>query len=370
MSVRFHPSLQQVAKVRIALKFLYEYKFKVVCANFLGDRGKKEHFYSECILRRVHLLSLPDAVERNIASIVRALAMEVAEWYKIHKDLLPDADLDYWGTICWYSHGTIDYLATARAFLLDKHLNRRQRFVLSCQYYLEDDVHALWRQMTAFDLNCIAGSTGLTGNFRYWMEALHSNTKLNWMRISREASIVNYYCRTGFPKHFFSGNLLGLIHYFPKLRLAEARFRCLYRAILKESIRPFYLYLCLAEMSDHEVDAMFDRFPEGHRYQLFVSFLHWPLQSIFLNIIERFRHRISNPMYIDLFEFILFDKFERGLFDYEYVSLVKQLWAPLPESTKSYLRKSRFIPCIEHIMNLGDQDPIPTNLIKLCARRG
>ncbi|GFQ89846.1 uncharacterized protein TNCT_167481 [Trichonephila clavata] len=99
MSIKFRPSLQQLANVRIALRFLYEFKFKAVCQGYQGlqeERKRREKFYGEFVLKRVHLLDLPNILKRTISGIVRALATEVREWYKCNKDFLPDAHVDYW----------------------------------------------------------------------------------------------------------------------------------------------------------------------------------------------------------------------------------------------------------------------------------
>ncbi|GFU74144.1 uncharacterized protein TNCV_1642681 [Trichonephila clavipes] len=368
MNIRFFPSLQLLAEVRIALRFLYELQFHIVRTDFKGVIGGMERFYSERVYQRVRLIHLPNPIRKRIAGIIRAMATEVAKWYDCHRNLLPPAKNDYGKRICWYSHGAIDYFTTARAFLQDGNLNRRQRFVLSCKYYLEDVVETLWEDMSEDDLMFITRKTGLTSDLRFWMDALQSGTALDWTQITHEAETGNHY-RTNYPSNFFSGNYLGLPYYFSRLRSVNARFRCLYLAIENYSIRPFYLYLCLAQIQDYEVDDMFNRFPEKHRCRVIESFLYWPLQGILLSIIERFRSRISNEIYLHLFEFILYERFERTVLDYQYVSLVKQLWAPLSEETKSFVRKDRLFPCITYILNSADQDLIPHNLIELLRCR-
>ncbi|GFY46099.1 uncharacterized protein TNIN_3461 [Trichonephila inaurata madagascariensis] len=332
MNIRFFPSLQQLAEVRIALRFLYEFQFRIVLTDFQGVIG----------------------------GIIRAMGTEVAKWYDCHKDLLPPANNDYGKKICWYSHGAIDYFATARAFLQDDNLNRRQRFILSCKYYLEYNVETLWEDVSDDDLMFIMR------NIRFWMDVLQWSTALDWTQITYEAETGNCY-RTNYPSNFLR-NCLWLPYYFSRLRSVKARFRCLYLAIENYSIRPFYLYLCLAQIQDYEIDDMFNRFPEKYRCRVFESFLYWPLQGIFLSIIERFRSRISNEIYLYLFKFILCERFKRTVLDYQYVSLVKQLWAPLSEETKSFVRKDRLFIFISYILGSADKDPIPYNLIELFSR--
>ncbi|GFY51057.1 uncharacterized protein TNIN_22 [Trichonephila inaurata madagascariensis] len=269
------------------------------------------------------------------------MVIEVEQWYNCHWDFLPDADFNYLGRICWYSHGTIDYLATARVLLQDVNLNHRQRFILSYKYCLQDEQRQP-EEMFADDLTYVSRIAGLTTTLRSWMDELRSNNPLNWKQITHEAEFGRYYRSKKIQ--VFSGNYLGLLYYFKKLRSPEVRYRCLYLALEKNSIRPFYLYLCLARLPDYELDALFNRFSERNRYLIIRSFLHWPLQCIFPSIVERFRNRISDQIYLDLFKFILFEIFERELLDYEYVSLVKQLWAPLSENTKRFVRENGLYP--------------------------
>ncbi|GFQ67068.1 uncharacterized protein TNCT_548181 [Trichonephila clavata] len=189
MNIRFFPSLPQLAEVRIARKFLYEFQFHIVLTGLKGVIGGMERFYTESLHRRVRLINLPNPIRKSIVTVVRAMATEVANWYDSNRDLLPPVR-DYYGRrICWYSHGSIDYLATARAFLQDENLNSTQRFVLSCKYYLEDDVKTLWEDIYKADLMFIMRNIELTIDLRFWMDALESSTALDWTKITREAEI-------------------------------------------------------------------------------------------------------------------------------------------------------------------------------------
>ncbi|GFQ92211.1 uncharacterized protein TNCT_211 [Trichonephila clavata] len=192
MNIIFCPSLQLLAQVRIALKLLYKFQFQIVRTDFQGAFGGMGRFYRESIHRMVRLIRAPDFIRRSIAGIVLALATEVAKWYDCHKDLLPLANIDNWSKICWYSHGTIDFFATAQAFLQDDNLNPRQRFVLSCKYYLEDYVQMLWNDLPEDDLMFIMSNTGLTCDLRFWLDALQSSNTLDWTQITRKVESGNY----------------------------------------------------------------------------------------------------------------------------------------------------------------------------------
>ncbi|GFX02480.1 uncharacterized protein TNCV_194581 [Trichonephila clavipes] len=262
MNIRFRPSLQLLAKVRIALKLLLRLDFRIVLADLLREHGGMESFYKECIHQNGPGLSLEFTVERNIVSVVRTMVTEIVEWCDCHGDFLPDAGFGNWGIICWYSHGTIDYLATARALLQDENLNRRQRFILIYKYCLQDE-QTQSEEMFADDLTYVSRIAGLSTTLRSWMDALRSNNPVSWKQITHEVEFGRYYRS---KKIQFSENYLGLLHYFKKLTNPEARYRCLYLALGNDSIRPFYLYMCLAGLPDYEVDAMFNRFSERKRY--------------------------------------------------------------------------------------------------------
>ncbi|GFQ89845.1 uncharacterized protein TNCT_167471 [Trichonephila clavata] len=367
MKIRFRPSLQLLAKTRIALRFLLKIDCRIVCTNFPGALGGMESIYVAYMHQCEHCLPLEVTIKRNIASIIRALATEVTRWYDCHRNLLPDASLDYWKMICWYSHGTIDYFATARALLQNENLNRRQRYILICKYCLEGE-QRLSEELTADDLIFISINAGLTKDLRTWMEALRSNTTLNWKQITDQVDTGNYHTKN--PRNIFSVDYLGLLYYFPKLTNAEVRYRCLYLAILHGSIRPFYLYLCFARLPDYEVDDLFNRFPLRHRYLVIENFLQWPLQCMFLSIIERFRRRIWNQIYLDLFKFILFERFERGQLEYEYLSLLKQFWAQLSENSRGLIMDDRLYARIAYVMKFNDQYNITPNLIELYIKSG
>ncbi|GFW90714.1 uncharacterized protein TNCV_2417111 [Trichonephila clavipes] len=346
MNTRFWPSLELVAQVKFALGILCNFEFRTFHADFLdADEHIEQQCYT-CIYQMLSTFCLPNKTRARIIDIIRILAAEIKIWCGCHKELLLVAELNYWNRIRWYSHGTIDYFETARTLFQDENLGLKHRFELGCKYYFESDVHMLWKNMSRDDRVFLWKNIKMTNCMRFWMHALRTDGTLDWSQISLDAS-TGYLIRRYSARSFFFGNYLGLLYYFRKLENPEARFQYLSLAILSRSIKPFYLYLCLILMEDCELDSMFIRLTDFQRYILFESFLRWPLQDMFSDIIQRFQNNVSSFVYLELFKFILCEKIEREWLDIEYISLVKNLWTSLPENIKSVVEQDCFYPCLK-----------------------
>ncbi|GFS51140.1 uncharacterized protein NPIL_467161 [Nephila pilipes] len=144
MNARFWPSLQLIARVKIALGILRTFEFTGIVSDFLLENVENK---LQNIQQNLTLLSLPNVMKTRIICISGALVKEVKKWYDYHKKFLLGDDLHFWNRIHWYSHGTINRLETARTFTGDENIDIMRRFYLACAYYLEEDAQNLWESM-------------------------------------------------------------------------------------------------------------------------------------------------------------------------------------------------------------------------------
>ncbi|GFT60619.1 uncharacterized protein NPIL_405651 [Nephila pilipes] len=343
MNIRFWPSLQLIANVKIALVILRNF-----CTYIFSEEGCIE---LQCMNQILSSLHLPNVMKKRTKGVIRALCNEVENWWDCHEEYLLEADRDYWNRIRWYSHGTINKFETARAFIADENINIRQRFYLAYAYYLEEDAWILWEKMTDYDVFIL--KYYLTSrNVRPWLHSILLRVPLNWSIISQAALSENFHEFDSCD--LFYTNPLGLSHAFPKLENPEARFQSISLTIKSEKIHRFDLFLCLTQMDDSELDCAFHRLMEKEKYAVILSFLYWPLQCIFKDIIERFRNNLSHSFYIELFTFILREKLESGCLDHDYVDLVKELWGPIPSNFKSKIKGNQIFQHLKPILGLNE----------------
>ncbi|GFT34286.1 uncharacterized protein NPIL_311341 [Nephila pilipes] len=311
MIIRKWLPLQRLAQVRIARGILCNSEFKNVFPDFLRGQALVDTQYKYRILSS---LDLPNVLKKPTMGIIQALGIEIANWCLWHKVFLIDATLDYWNRIQWYSHGTINRLETARALIRDENISIGQRFNLACAYYLESDVRTLWKDMSLEYRHCF-----VTRKYEY-------KSRTFW-------------------------NDLGLLQLLPNLENPETRFRSILISIGNEAFHPFDLYLCLSQLEDHQLDNLFDLLSTEQCVSVCRSFLHWPLQGLFLEIFERLRTNMSTLFYIKLFVFFLCEKCNTKWSDYDYEDLVKRIWSSLPHDTKSFTRRSGIFPFLKKVLD-------------------
>ncbi|GFU10580.1 uncharacterized protein NPIL_219471, partial [Nephila pilipes] len=352
--IRFWPSLQLIAHVRIAKGVLRILEFKNVLPDFLLHNASDNLQNMHQILSS---LILPKVLENRTMGIIEALCKEIESWCYCHCLFLIGVNLDYWDRIQWYSHGNINRLETVRAFIQDENINSRERFNLACAYYLDVDVRNLWEKMSLGCKNYFIIQNTEYRRSIYWLFPVLSGIPLDWSQISETIEFDDFSVYDS--RNFFYRNNCGLFQIFPKLKNAEARFRSILNCMLSNQLNPFDLYLCLFRMEDRELYELFNRLFFLQRLVIFRYFLSWPLQGFFLDILERFGSKTSKMFYLELFNFILRDKFKTEWFDHDYVDLVKEMWTSISPKIKSEIEKDTIFPYLKQVLDNDGRLPIP-----------
>ncbi|GFU09597.1 uncharacterized protein NPIL_590691 [Nephila pilipes] len=361
MNARFWPSLQLTAHVKIALGILQNIEFTEVLSDFRFENVVRK-------LQNVHenlsSLSLPGVMKKRTVCIVGALVKETKKWYNCHKIFFLGENLDFWNRIRWHSHGTINRYETARSLVQDENMDIKRRFYLASEYYLEENAQNLWRGMneecrTDIISDCCTRIRSL------WLEAVLSRNPLDWLQIS---DIIQ---NDHFPvenRNFILDNPLGFLRVYRRMPTPSARYKSLLHAISSRKLHQYDLYVCLFEMEDHELETFFNRFSTNMRVIVLKTFLHWPFQKLFLIVLERFRSQLWNISYLDLFKFILLFRFETEWLDYDYVALVKEMWAHIPSNVQSELKPDAIFPYLNHILENDGQECISIDFIRQYRR--
>lgn len=356
MTFNFFPSLQIIAYSRIARGILYTFDLEVLKNYFIyGDlvrtcyiqriREKvcnivlptfKALYHSDAPTesKEKKYLVLPNVIEKKMIGVVMALGLEITKWFEMHQFILDGNNLDLKNRLIWFSFGIIDRFNTARNYIRDENFSFIDRFILACRYYFEDDVQMLWASMTRENRFNLAGHYTRTRSMRLWLEIVNTNNSLDWEEISLNEK-----------EDFFVANTLGMRYYFTRLRGHEMRQLCIYNALLRRS-HTFDLYSCLSRINEDELNVILADLPKATLYEFFESFLDWPFQIIFLNVVNNFQHIIDGHIFSHLITVSLNSKIRTGWQDYPYEDLFVSIWNLMSDKYGSYVDDDEETICI------------------------
>ncbi|GFT59366.1 uncharacterized protein NPIL_132411 [Nephila pilipes] len=344
MNIKFWPSLHLLASVKIAREILHKFDLKAVKNNFFTTKGEISAEYSSEIISKINELksgfNSPLFKTDQILGIVRSLALEVVKWFLSHEDILTDVKLEF-SDIYWYSHGVIDRFETAKNLVEDENIHVKRRFILACKYFFEGHVHALWENMLADEKISLARQRGLVASMRYWISELNNGGITDCIRMFKVAQSDEY----------FKENYLGIRCYFNKLE-PQVQCRCLTYGITNGEIHHFDLYLCFSQMNVNELRILLYSLRESTRLRVIELFLYWPLQHIFVEVVDQSWRFISHYNFRNILDFILNDKIFNCWHDVNYQQLLKDIWLRCPLTYKRRLKRDRIHTNIRHFVKV------------------
>ncbi|GFW20938.1 uncharacterized protein TNCV_1714451 [Trichonephila clavipes] len=341
MNIIYRPPLKHIALVRIALGILRTFDQKAIDTNFLTPNGDVSgNYYSEVISKIkifLHGRSVPSCIEKEIFGIIRSLAQEVERWVYSHDEILYDSDIKF-SDICWYSYGVVDRFQTAQTLIGKESIDIKPRFALACKYYFEDHARILWNNSSIFDKMVLAENYGSVRSMWFWVVESQADFITDAILLHHNATETEK----------FNENYLGLRCYFPRLG-PEARYRCLSYGVAEEEIHHFDLYLCFAELTINEVKDLLRRFSATARFKIMELFLSWPLQYIFVEVLDQLWSLISHYSFRNILRFILEERIDKDWEDVDYARLVQNIWARCPVSHKNSLKNDKIYENLEHL---------------------
>ncbi|GFR14969.1 uncharacterized protein TNCT_227231 [Trichonephila clavata] len=339
MKIKFWPSLELIAHARIAQGILYTFDLEDLKHTFL-EGGLRDSEYiapitkkiSEIVLpnyratfcrltaaRRkpedVIMVHLPPEIKRQLRGIVVALGLEIKQWFRSHRFIVRGDSHNLRKNLTWFSFGVIDRLETARNFIYDEDWDITDRFHLACKYCFEDDLKMLWRNMTTNHRYFVMRLLPRTRNIELYLQTLNTNIPRDWAEISFNER-----------RNFFRGNFLGIRSYFSKLRGREIKYQCIYYVLESGNVHHYDLYSCISQLNDDDLYTIRTRLPTAEFCKLFRSFLQWPFQIMFLDVVNFFKQNISNDIFHGVVTFILLSELGWGFQDHTYVEIFKPFW--------------------------------------------
>ncbi|GFY37287.1 uncharacterized protein TNIN_437271 [Trichonephila inaurata madagascariensis] len=348
MDIRFKPTLQVIAYSRAARGILYTFDLERLKWQFMSRSKTRFDDYVQQMEEKVfdnvenafqhvtavsrskneRCLEVKPKVTKQLAGVAMTLALEVKNWYQCHRHILRASNLYLRRKLIWFSFGIIDRFKTAQNFVQDEKLDIFERFHLACKYYFESDLKMLWENMSV-DNKAKIKERVPDRSLEIHLRVLQRNGTIDWDQLSLTE-------RTG---HFFTDNCMGLRYYFPKLKGRIIKSRCIDVATSCIGIHHFDLYSCLSGMEMYEINYILGRLKSSNVFVIFNTFLHWPLQNMFLNFAINFMPYIGPDVFHDLIQIMLFEKIEIGWQDSQYIDLLKSLCMRMPAKYVDHIKK-------------------------------
>ncbi|GFY60371.1 uncharacterized protein TNIN_477431 [Trichonephila inaurata madagascariensis] len=335
MNIRYRPPLQHIASVRIALGILHTFNLQAIKSDFLTSKGDVSEEYSSKLISKITFLGDKEQ-EKKISGIIRALVWELLRWMFSHDEIVYSNEIDFYD-IYWYSYGVIDRFETAQTLIRKESIDITRRFVLACKYYFKDHAQTLWKNLTEFDQLVLGQDYGSVKSMWFWIDESHTDDITIFIQMYQGHST---------KIEEFTENYLGLRCYFPSLG-PEARYRCLSYGLLEGEIHHFDLYLCFAALTIDEAKDLFRHLSASNRLRVMELFLYWPLQFIFVEVLDQLWSLTSHYNFRNIFKFILEERIDKNWEDADYAQLVQNIWARCPVSYKKSLGKDRIYAKVE-----------------------
>ncbi|GFT94137.1 uncharacterized protein NPIL_227041 [Nephila pilipes] len=215
------------------------------------------------------------------------------------------------------------------------------RFLFACEYYFEEDAQKLWTNMLEYDRLDIRMKWQNNDDNRHWLSSLENRIALDWEQFTLNAR----------DDEFFIRNINGIPYFLTRLQDREIRYQCIASCleIVSSILSP--LYLCLFQMNSNELNYMFTRLPSDLMRNVFESFLHWPLQINFLDMVNSFKTHINGEIFLSSI-CVLLDKLECGREDYEYEDLLQSLWMELSSQYVSFVEQYKVLSkIVKYVLN-------------------
>ncbi|GBM28336.1 hypothetical protein AVEN_229520-1 [Araneus ventricosus] len=371
MTLNFLPSLEHFAAVRVALTIYNDDNIHLFEELVLTDEAKildpffhlfistrQERWTNERKMKARDKLSklLPKILENRILHIFQPLVEEINFWFRDHFHVIKHIGKSHYiNSLCWKSEGTIDRIKTAKQLVRNESIDKRVRFVMACIYFWENDVLHLWQSMTADERQSIFRIDSNIAT-KFWMEWLRGHAKSPWTQCVKEClrfefldPILNYDTR-------YKCSRVRLSSFFIELNTFSKSFflHCLW----PEHAHIDDLRLCYNLLDEAERAEIFHS--DSKARDVLCCYLHWPYQSLFLDVLNQVKSHLRPYCFQDSLRQIVYKKLMRGVQDFDYLQLLKDLWNQIPDSYKVEMQKQRDFTLVRAAMSYDAKThPLP-----------
>ncbi|GFT81806.1 uncharacterized protein TNCV_4336541 [Trichonephila clavipes] len=315
-------TLKQLAAIKIATVVFSD----PAISSFENLWGSSEERWGKYVREKLPKDILPE-LQENIVAMMRPMSYEVENWMKEHENILDDDVEEF--SFYWKGDGTIDRMKTINTLIDSKHLPIGFRFVLACNYLLDEDVLRVWndmptgiqRKFLGFGVRRYSFGKATERNTGIWC-SWYKNKYEKLLGTKFELGIAPY----GWDDLSVQGNL-------PLKLPLEERFQMLLH-ILDQCNDSYIHRICFFQMNtDQQKEAL-----KIHPYHVLKSFLTWPGQSLFVQMAKQTWDDLPKWHYCCLLHIMLCQKILLNWKDFNYVELLQNFWNESPDDFKEYTK--------------------------------
>ncbi|GBM85034.1 hypothetical protein AVEN_248966-1 [Araneus ventricosus] len=298
---------------------------------------------------------LPFSICKKVAGCLRSIHSEVIKWKFDHYEILSD-DVNFKRLLCWKSEGTIDRLLTAKELIRKRSLETKKLFVVACTYFLMSDIIILFKKMSVASLRALYhGTTNLV--IRFWIERMIEDSRISWVWNMLDQQYVSSKLRAQFIKQN-DNYRIRLSSFFHMLTPIDRRGYFLFNQ-WSEKLHHDDLRFCFYQMTETEQKEIFCFCP----LLVLQTHLEWPLQSVFMNMIDLLGPNLRDLTFGYGAIYILSAKIKQGWKDADYVKILRQYWHRCSDDLKEISKETDLYESLMITLNYNKSYPFPIEQI-------
>ncbi|GFT16009.1 uncharacterized protein NPIL_378521 [Nephila pilipes] len=327
--LNFILSLEHLALIKIAVDIYNDPEIRSFENESYSITSMPMEKLEPLVKKKMLNLDIFPRLQKRIIGLMRPISYEITTWLQDHHDVLEIKTLEPSIEFSWQSNGTINRLKTAKNIMRSEDFSVLMRFRMACIYWSEEDARRLWKDLHPSDRSYIPDTylceqRPIWDNIMIdWTSYLESDLD-DWTQFFHAP--LSIYCREG-------ATLQGLLfqHLTPQERML------VFKEVMAES--PVYKKrFCLSQMTANEREEIFAKEP----FQVLRTFLNWPLQLKFLDVVESIMMQLTKQHFYCLLHEIISEKIKIQWNDYDYVELLQKLWERSPGHFKQYVAQKEF----------------------------
>ncbi|KAF8797050.1 uncharacterized protein LOC129981803 [Argiope bruennichi] len=343
----FLPSLEHIAAVKVALtvynddiahflgEFIETYKYDPDNSFSISKRQEERIRERKKEIRIKLLTQLPESLVDRVVHILQPIVAEVHFWVRDHYDIIKHIQKRHiTNNLCWKSEGTIDRIKTSKLLIQNANVNGELRFALAFAYFYEQDIYSqMFQSLTEKERERIyRNDSDLDVGF--WMRWDRERGSSSWTYNAEDfefdyweevITLLNYRCRRVRISSFYS----DLNDRYDKRRILHSLWPHLSYV---DDLRVCYY---LSDKSERDKIFHNPRSPfESKTKDLLCSYIDWPLQTIFLDVVNQMWDRLTPECFEHFLSYIVHQKLSKSMEDFDYLKLFKDLWNRIPDNYK------------------------------------
>ncbi|XP_055930186.1 uncharacterized protein LOC129960661 [Argiope bruennichi] len=318
--VPFVPSLLHFSLVKVSFPLLKSFNDATWCVIMEEIKRSSPAEFNEARPEnpkvnkaKEKLLCIPSHLRLEVLETIMGLHSAVAHW-RMSYPLLHTSD-DFPELLFFKTDGTVDRIKTVQQLVLNEDINIEQRFDLACSYFLGNTINTLWAEMKKSG-KAAKSLTAYNPVSRFWVRRMRHKYRVPW--------IYAVQLHLDLPDEFLSSPTPRFSAFFPFLRPKN---RVKFLISLMKTTPDDFLLCLYGATKEEELQILKMDTPK-----LLCIYLDWPLQSFFLEIVEKLWNFIDSSLFKAVLEIIYSYSMSRK--DFDYGKLYMDFWERSPNNLK------------------------------------